>query len=568
MKKLLLATILLANCTLLTAARCGDKIVDTAEETCDDGNKTSGDGCDSSCQTEIVCGNGEIEEGEECEDGNQSNTDACANCQNAECGDGFVQTGVETCDPPDGGECNAQCQLQCDSPDDCLDDNECTTGEDCVNNVCVNTAVDPDDSDQCTADVCDPDLGVINTTQNDGFLCEVGAGRDICLSGVCVLSDCGDGFLDDGNNELCDDGNNTNTDACPNDCTPAVCGDGDVEGAEACDDNNTANNDGCDQNCQTEGVIVDCALDADALSDALAAAVSGDDITVLNGGQCGSQTTVIQIDNKVITVTAAGEEARSSNVLDIGGTSNVSFTNVRFLSQVTVRDTATTLFDDVVFNANIAQSALVITNSAKVGVSQSTFTNPNTNQAARALLCNQSGARFVVDRSAFTGNAGTNVIQLDGCQGIIANSLLHANSSANTIELNSSGKLNVAFSSFLATGAIHGIGIANNNGAILRLDSITGTAVGSDPTLGSASGDVTVASSFIGGEGTDPQLNGQLRISNAAALNQGTDNPPASTTPLFFDPTTIIAGINIFTHDFTNATRPSNNPDPGAFEEP
>jgi cysteine-rich repeat protein len=281
MRAILLVSYVLffGSCTLLFLIddRCKDGVIsEAAGESCDDGNDASGDGCDEGCLLEdgfacpvpgepcipaADCGNGIIELGEECEDGNQSNTDSCVNCQNAACGDGFIQAGVETCDPPDGGECNAQCQIQCDSPDDCLDDDLCTENEDCVNNVCVNTAVEPDDGDQCTADVCDPDLGVINTTQNDGFLCEIGAGRDICLSGVCVLSDCGDGFLDAGNTEQCDDGNNTNTDACPNDCSPAICGDNSVEGAETCDDGNTTNGDGCDQSCQIEFICGDNIVD-------------------------------------------------------------------------------------------------------------------------------------------------------------------------------------------------------------------------------------------------------------------------------------------------------------------
>ncbi len=38
-------------------------------EQCDDGNTLSGDGCSSTCNNESICGNGEIEEGEECDGG-------------------------------------------------------------------------------------------------------------------------------------------------------------------------------------------------------------------------------------------------------------------------------------------------------------------------------------------------------------------------------------------------------------------------------------------------------------------------------------------------------------------
>lgn len=49
-------------------AKCGDCTIDPGE-TCDDGNRTAGDGCGPSCQLEI-CGNGALEGGEQCDDGN------------------------------------------------------------------------------------------------------------------------------------------------------------------------------------------------------------------------------------------------------------------------------------------------------------------------------------------------------------------------------------------------------------------------------------------------------------------------------------------------------------------
>ena len=53
---------------------------------------------------------------------------------------------------------------------------------------------------------------------------------------------CGDGVVQAG--EQCDDGNTNNTDACKNDCTFNVCGDGFVyTGVEQCDDGNTTGGD-------------------------------------------------------------------------------------------------------------------------------------------------------------------------------------------------------------------------------------------------------------------------------------------------------------------------------------
>ncbi len=44
------------------------------------------------------CGDKAVDAPETCDDGNQVDTDACVQCQNAKCGDGQVQSGVETCD--------------------------------------------------------------------------------------------------------------------------------------------------------------------------------------------------------------------------------------------------------------------------------------------------------------------------------------------------------------------------------------------------------------------------------------------------------------------------------------
>jgi cysteine-rich repeat protein len=62
---------------------CGDGNVDAGEE-CDDGNTTSGDGCDASCADEPggICGDGTVDAGEECDDGNLAGGDGCdAQCR-------------------------------------------------------------------------------------------------------------------------------------------------------------------------------------------------------------------------------------------------------------------------------------------------------------------------------------------------------------------------------------------------------------------------------------------------------------------------------------------------------
>src|SRR5204862_273537 len=73
---------------------CGNGSFDT-DETCDDGNVTSGDGCSASCRIEPgwlcsgrpsrctpLCGDGLVRGGETCDDGNVTSGDGCsANCR-------------------------------------------------------------------------------------------------------------------------------------------------------------------------------------------------------------------------------------------------------------------------------------------------------------------------------------------------------------------------------------------------------------------------------------------------------------------------------------------------------
>ena len=58
---------------------CGDAYLNTVDgEACDDGNTDDGDGCDSTCQLEQVCGNGILEGTEEC-DGTEFGAATCSN---------------------------------------------------------------------------------------------------------------------------------------------------------------------------------------------------------------------------------------------------------------------------------------------------------------------------------------------------------------------------------------------------------------------------------------------------------------------------------------------------------
>jgi cysteine-rich repeat protein len=109
---------------------CNDGIhQSTCGELCDDGNTTSGDGCDANC-TPTACGNGIRTTGEQCDDGDTTNGDGCSSSCTVEsgwqcstgnpslcsevCGDG-IQTPGEECEdgnvqPRDG--CSPTCKLE------------------------------------------------------------------------------------------------------------------------------------------------------------------------------------------------------------------------------------------------------------------------------------------------------------------------------------------------------------------------------------------------------------------------------------------------------------------------
>ncbi|WAS93589.1 DUF4215 domain-containing protein [Nannocystis punicea] len=188
-----------------TTTTTGD--IDTTDSTVTTSTETTG--------VPAMCGNGEVEGGEECDDGNDDNTDACLiNCIDAFCGDDFVQAGVEECDDGDQLDTN-DCTAACKKPY-CGDGFEHEGVEECDDGNDVDT-------DDCTSD--------------------------------CKAPVCGDGILT--GTELCDDGpanlpkETAQPTDCTTDCRPA-CGDGTVSTSEECDDMNDALGDGCTPTCEHE----------------------------------------------------------------------------------------------------------------------------------------------------------------------------------------------------------------------------------------------------------------------------------------------------------------------------
>ena len=103
-----------SNCLLEV---CGDGVLTPDTEACDDGNTTAGDGCAADCTCEAeVCGDGIKGCTEACDDGNTNTGDGCApdcTCEPEVCGDG-IDGCLEECDDGntvDGDGCDADCTL-------------------------------------------------------------------------------------------------------------------------------------------------------------------------------------------------------------------------------------------------------------------------------------------------------------------------------------------------------------------------------------------------------------------------------------------------------------------------
>ncbi|MCA9690319.1 MAG: hypothetical protein KC636_11965 [Myxococcales bacterium] len=239
-------------------AVCGDGQIQEGEE-CDNGPDNGSDGlCSDDCmEVQAVCGDGIVGGEEEC-DGEDNCTQEC---KYNVCGDGFLG-GDEACEPSQNPACTPACQFPSCGDAIVSDGEECDLGvgnngegssctDACKNNVCGDGVLGPGEG-------CD-----------DGNMVD----DDNCTNS-CALASCGDGNLQMG--EECDDGNDENNDACLDTCVTASCGDGNVyAGVEECDDGNADNTDSCTTLCA-----------APACDDGL---LSGDEIDVDCGGSsCGS----------------------------------------------------------------------------------------------------------------------------------------------------------------------------------------------------------------------------------------------------------------------------------------
>lgn len=269
---------------------CGNGIIE-GNETCDDSNMESGDGCSSACQlepgwtcveggpctpsTEPVCGNGKVDAGERCDDGNTASGDGCSSdCKT-------VEPGYEC--PPEGGTCTlkpAVCGNGTVERGELCDDGNTTSGDGCSSDCTeIEPGFDcPKEGGPCTTtgascgngilevgEECDVgddiSFGCNDCKKQPGWMCSVNTDR---LS-ICWKMECGNGKIEAENGEVCDPPGSIDEQGrvCGDDCNwEPYCGDGIVQDGEDCDlgDKNGALEYGegaCTSSCKNAGFCGD-----------------------------------------------------------------------------------------------------------------------------------------------------------------------------------------------------------------------------------------------------------------------------------------------------------------------
>lgn len=247
----------------LTAV-CGNNEIEPGEE-CDRGDVTDSDGCSSHCLWEgrracsvpatetLCCGNGNTELFEECDDGNSTSGDGCSSqCLNegasaigSQCGDSNVAQshgiGGEDCD---FGNDNAE--KNCSS--NCL--NLGSEPRDSYTAICGNSRVDT--GEECDEGDTDNGDGCSSVCLHEG---SSSVYRSVCGNNTVTCVSITDCDLGDTCNSLhqcvetgedCDDGNRVDGDGCSAACLsegssddytggPSICGNGTTEVGEECE---------------------------------------------------------------------------------------------------------------------------------------------------------------------------------------------------------------------------------------------------------------------------------------------------------------------------------------------
>ncbi|MEA1926059.1 MAG: SdrD B-like domain-containing protein [Patescibacteria group bacterium] len=190
-----------------------------------------------------ICGNNEVEKGEECDEGDDNGkkciadyNDDCSYCsENCEyitikgpyCGDGNLESQYEECDEGslNGQKCTPTYGQSCTYCTEICEE-ETIMGSVCGDGI-LNSGEECDDGNNINGDGCSANCEKPETCDDQctlsigcdgGYSCYQDHCRnDACLSEVdCICPSCGDGVLDP--SEECDDGNNISGDGCSADC--------------------------------------------------------------------------------------------------------------------------------------------------------------------------------------------------------------------------------------------------------------------------------------------------------------------------------------------------------------
>ncbi len=218
---------------------------------CDDNNPCTADTCTSTIgcvHTALTTG---CDDGNPCTVGDNCIDTVCISGTQKDCNDQNTCTS-DSCDTASGN-----CINKALNGAGCNDNNACTEPDACTNTVCTGKAKNCDDSNSCTSDSCDPQIGCQHSNLvgacDDSNGCTLG---DLCVGAVCIP----------GSQKSCDDNNACTGDSCnlaTGECqyTPltSACNDG-----NACTDLDTCANSACKgvgKNCDDSNVCTDDSCD-------------------------------------------------------------------------------------------------------------------------------------------------------------------------------------------------------------------------------------------------------------------------------------------------------------------
>lgn len=222
-------------------------ICDTQSGTCSNPAKENGSVCgdENACNGSEVCDDGECTSGTavNCDDENPCTLDSCGG--SGECSHVDLTGTVEECPaPPVCGNGEIEDGEQCDLGEGNSNGGNCES--DCTLPVCGNGIID-------AGEECDQGPVIDQIEARIVSIDElVSCNNDCSLNRPAV---CGNGVLEE--NEACDDANTADGDGCSANCTieenqGPVCGNEVLESGEACDDGNTLSGDDCSSTCTIE----------------------------------------------------------------------------------------------------------------------------------------------------------------------------------------------------------------------------------------------------------------------------------------------------------------------------